>query len=76
MSSDVSTLRLTDADAFYEALVLAHEGLDEAQSALFNAQLVLLLANQVGDAAVLQACLDAARAALPLPTSPASSRRP
>lgn len=64
-SPDVSTLRLRDADGFYEALLRCHEGCSAEQSGLLNAQLVLLLANQCADPATLQACLDAARAALP-----------
>ncbi|MGE4241803.1 DUF2783 domain-containing protein [Ramlibacter sp.] len=52
---------LQDADGFYEQLLDAHEGLDAAQSALLNARLVMLLANQIGDAAVLKACVEAAR---------------
>jgi hypothetical protein len=62
---DVSTLRFTDADGFYEALLHCHDGCSAEQSRLLDTQLVLLLANQVADPAVLQACLDAARAALP-----------
>jgi len=64
MTPDISTLRLAGADGFYEALLKAHEGLDDEASALLDAQLVLLLANQVADSAVLQACLDAARQAV------------
>ena len=41
---------ISDPDAFYEAWVAAHEGLSEAASAELDARLVLLLANQVGDA--------------------------
>ena len=52
----------TDHDAFYEQLLVAHEGLTEAQSAQFNARLILLLANQVGEQAVLAQCITAARA--------------
>jgi len=52
---------LADPDAFYEALVAAHESLSEAQSADLNARLLLLLANQIGDPAVLLECIDAAR---------------
>ena len=54
-------LHLQDADGFYEQLLDAHQGLSSAQSELFNARLILLLANQVGDARVLQDCLAAAR---------------
>ena len=55
-------LNLQDADGFYEQLLDAHQGLSEQQSALLNARLVLLLANQVGDAKVLKECVEAARA--------------
>jgi hypothetical protein len=44
-------------DAFYDALVKAHAGLTDAQSELLNARLVLLLANHVGDLAVLREAL-------------------
>lgn len=57
-----TTLNLQDADGFYEQLLDAHEGLDEEQSALLNARLILLLANQVGDARVLKECVEAAKA--------------
>lgn len=55
-----TTLNLQDADGFYEQLMDAHAGLSREQSELFNARLILLLANQVGDAKVLRECLDAA----------------
>ena len=48
-------------DDFYEALMLAHDGLSAEQSARLNTRLVLLLANQVGDADVLNAALERAR---------------
>ena len=53
---------LAAPDDFYERLIAAHRGLDEAQSAMVNAKLVLLLANHVGDADVLRAAMAAARA--------------
>ena len=56
-----TTLQLQDADGFYEQLLDAHDGLDADASALLNARLILLLANHVGDAKVLQACVQAAR---------------
>ena len=55
-------LNFQDADGFYEQLLDAHQGLDERQSALLNARLILLLANHVGDAKVLKECVEAARA--------------
>jgi len=61
MDIDISTDRLEDADSFYAALLQAHAGLSDAQSALFNSKLVLLLANQVGRTDRLAACIAAAR---------------
>lgn len=52
---------IPDPDGFYAALVQAHEGLSEAQSAELNARLVFLLANQLGDRRVLFECVAAAR---------------
>jgi hypothetical protein len=60
MPPDISSLKLLDADGFYASLVAAHEGLSDDESALVNARLVMLLANQVGDTQILQACVDAA----------------
>ena len=48
-------------DEFYEALIDMHRGLDAQQSAMANARLILLLANHVGDLAVLRQALAAAR---------------
>ena len=48
-------------DEFYESLIEAHRGLSEAQSVAVNARLILLLANQVGDLATLQAAIAKAR---------------
>ena len=48
-------------DDFYAALIAAHEGLSEDESLALNARLILLLANQVGDDAVLAEALRIAR---------------
>lgn len=61
MASLVTHPNLPAPDDFYEALIDLHRGLTEAQSALVNAKLVLLLANHVGDPDVLQAAMAAAR---------------
>ncbi|MBK8071570.1 MAG: DUF2783 domain-containing protein [Ramlibacter sp.] len=50
-----------DADGFYEQLLDAHAGLSREASELLNARLILLLANQIGDARVLRDCIEAAR---------------
>ncbi|CAJ0822390.1 hypothetical protein LMG19087_04793 [Ralstonia wenshanensis] len=59
---------LTRPDDFYEALIDAHRNLDDEHSAMLNAQLILLLANHIGDMAVLREALTAARLALPAAT--------
>ncbi len=41
-------------DDAFRAIVEAHRGLSEAQSADFNAALVLILANHIGDIDVLR----------------------
>jgi hypothetical protein len=48
-------------DDFYEALITAHQGLTTEQSHAMNARLVLLLANHIGETAVLQHALLLAR---------------
>ena len=48
-------------DDFYEALIDAHQGLDDEQSLAVNARLVLLLANHIGDISVLREALAIAR---------------
>jgi len=49
-------------DDFYEALLAAHEGLNNKESAALNACLVLLLANHIGSLPVLREALTLARA--------------
>jgi hypothetical protein len=61
--------RLADPDAFYAALMEAHRGLDEAASRRLDAALVILLANHIGDAAVLRQAIALARAAAAPPDS-------
>ena len=52
---------LTAPDDFYEALVDMHRDLTPQQSQLVNAKLILLLANHVGDLAVLREAMAHAR---------------
>jgi hypothetical protein len=52
---------LAAPDDFYERLIDMHRGLSEAQSAQVNAKLILLLANHVGDAQVLDEAMHVAR---------------
>jgi Protein of unknown function (DUF2783) len=53
---------LPDPDAAYRAIVEAHRGLSEAESAALNARLVLILANHIGDPEILTESLCLARA--------------
>lgn len=53
-----------NGDAFYAALVKAHAGLTDEQSTQLNARLALLLANHVGDMAVLDEAIATAREGL------------
>lgn len=47
-------------DDFYQCLIDAHRDLSDRQSQQLNARLILLLANHIGDLAVLRAALEAA----------------
>jgi 3-(3-hydroxy-phenyl)propionate hydroxylase len=66
MSTDPTIMLNTESnlaapDDFYEELIDLHRDLNDEQSALVNAKLILLLANHVGDLGVLRAALAAAR---------------
>jgi uncharacterized protein DUF2783 len=52
---------LADPDIFYTALIDAHADLTEAESQALNARLVLLLANHIGELAVLREAIATAR---------------
>lgn len=60
MSDLILTPNLDDSDGFYAALLEVHEGLSEAETHGLNARLVLILANHIGDQAVLAQALRAA----------------
>lgn len=47
-------------DDFYAALIALHEGRSKAESDAINARLILILANQIGDMAVLREALTVA----------------
>ncbi|SME92901.1 Protein of unknown function [Tistlia consotensis] len=49
--------RLDDPDALYEALMAAYRDLPDAEALKLSAKLVLLLANHIGDAAVVREAL-------------------
>lgn len=64
-----------DADAFYENLLDAHSGLSREESDLLNARLILIMANQLGESALLQACIAAASQTTP-PSARTGEGRP
>lgn len=51
-------------DEFYQALIDMHRNLTAEQSQLANARLILLLANHIGDEAVLREAMQIARQGL------------
>lgn len=52
---------LSRPDDFYESLIAMHRDLSPDESTKVNARLILLLANHIGDHAVLDDALRAAR---------------
>ena len=56
---------LENADDFYAALLAAHDGLNEADMHALNARLILVLANHIGDQAVLEAAIGVAKVSSP-----------
>lgn len=63
-----TTSRLPDPDRAYRALIDAHRGLTDEESAAFNTRLVLLLANQIGDETVLEEAIALAKEVARKPT--------
>ncbi len=64
-------------DAVYAALIAAHEGLSDAESAALDARLVLLLAHAVGDLAQVAQATRLARASVrPRETGGGASEQP
>ena len=65
MSADtqklITTPNLDRVDDVYEQLIDAHAGLSDDQSTQFNAKLILLLFNHIGDEQVIFDALDAAK---------------
>lgn len=51
--------RIPNPDAFYKALADLHEDVSLEESMLINAKLVFLLANHIGDQAVLMEAIEA-----------------
>lgn len=60
----ITETNLPAPDDFYEALIDTHRDLSNEQSQELNAALILLLANHLGDMAVLREALQHARASV------------
>ncbi|WP_146346216.1 DUF2783 domain-containing protein [Falsiphaeobacter marinintestinus] len=60
MADLILTPNIDGADDFYADLLDTHDGMDTADSHALNARLVLVLANHIGDRAVLSQALKAA----------------
>ncbi len=56
----IVTPNLADHDAFYEALLARQKGKSDAEALAFAAELVMILANHIGDAEVLEEALQLA----------------
>ena len=54
------TLNLSQPDDVYNAIVDAHKGLSDEDCHAFDARLILLLVNHIGDEAVIREALQAA----------------
>lgn len=52
---------IANPDDVYQILVDTHDGLSDEQSYLVNAKLILLLANHIGDEAVIREAASLAR---------------
>jgi hypothetical protein len=61
MSALITESHFPDPDRAYRALIEAHRGLSDEESSALNSSLVLILANHIGDHAVLQEALALAK---------------
>jgi len=55
------TLNFSQPDEVYNAIVDAHKGLSDEECRTFDARLILLLVNHIGDEEVIHEALKAAR---------------
>lgn len=61
MAQLITASQFADPDAVYVALIDARRGLSEGAAAALDARLVLILANHIGDLAVLKEAIAVAR---------------
>ncbi|SNS59236.1 DUF2783 domain-containing protein [Tropicimonas sediminicola] len=60
MNALTLTPNIDGPDDFYAELLASHDGKSKAESDAINARLILILANHIGDRAVLSQALKAA----------------
>lgn len=60
MTDLITDPNIADPDGFYAELLALHDGRETDQSAAINARLVLILANHIGDRAVLRQAFELA----------------
>jgi predicted LPLAT superfamily acyltransferase len=63
MAQLTTATRFPDPDLAYRALIEAHRGLSDEESAALNTRLALVLANHIGDLEVLREALALAKGA-------------
>ncbi|MEO0413113.1 MAG: DUF2783 domain-containing protein [Pseudomonadota bacterium] len=63
MTQLTTTSSFQKPDDVYQMIIDAHSGLSDDESMRFNAKLILLLANHIGDTRVLAQAIAAARQA-------------
>jgi hypothetical protein len=61
MTAVMTDSQFPDPDRAYRALLDAHRGLSDEESAALNSHLVLILANHIGDHTVLQEAIALAK---------------
>ena len=72
----IRNANIPDPDGFYQELIDSQRGMSEADAALMNARLVLVLANHVGDRATLSEAIALAADTAPAPkAAPAAAPR-
>lgn len=64
MTAMMRESNMGDPDAFYARLAALHDGLGAEESLELASRIILLLANQIGDARILGEVLEAARTAV------------
>ncbi len=67
MSALTTDNQFSDPDRAYRALIDAHRGLTEEESAALNSRLVLILANHIGELSVLQEAIALAKQSMAQP---------